>query len=154
MLERAEKLPSSSLPNGFTSNAVAIAVVNLFDGSIPEGKLPHPVDSAANARGQAQAGVAGGRMETVRPEIVITIQRQKHTEYANNCNHWIRISIFTWGLGRYRRRRRRRCELDRTPVEFKHFRNQVLVYSKQKVEWCIETTWAMILANELEPWSR
>lgn len=58
--------------NGFTSDAVAITVVNLFDGSIPEGKLPHPVNSAANTRRQAQAGIGSGRVKAVRPEIIIT----------------------------------------------------------------------------------
>ncbi len=57
----------------FTSDAVAITVVNLFDGSVPEGKLPHPIDSAADASGQTEASVGGGCMETVRPEIIITV---------------------------------------------------------------------------------
>jgi hypothetical protein len=57
----------------FTSDAVAITVINLFDGSIPEGKLSHPIDSAANTRGQTEASVGGGCVETIRPEIVITI---------------------------------------------------------------------------------
>lgn len=63
--------------NGFTSDAVAITVVNLFDGSIPEGKLPHPVNSAANTRRQAQAGIGSGRVKAVRPEIVITYDEKK-----------------------------------------------------------------------------
>jgi len=54
-----------------TSDAVAVSVVDLFDGAVAEGQFAHPVDSAADAGGQAQTGVGGRCVEAVRPEIVI-----------------------------------------------------------------------------------
>lgn len=67
----------------FTSDAVAIAIVNLFDGSIPEGKLPHPVDSAADARRQAQTGIGSRRVKTVRSKVVITISIRSERKLIN-----------------------------------------------------------------------
>ncbi len=63
-----------------TSDRVAISVVNFFDSSISERQFPHPVDAAAHAGGQAQAGVGRRRVEAVRPKIVITAQQTKQQQ--------------------------------------------------------------------------
>ena len=66
-IDRSIDLPS-------TSDTVAISVVDLFDGAVAEGQFAHPVDAASDASGQAQAGVGGRRVESIRPEVVIAAQ--------------------------------------------------------------------------------
>ena len=93
-----------------TSDAVAVSVVDLFDGAVAEGQFAHPVDSAADAGGQAQTGVGGRCVEAVRPEIVIAEnpiiiknQFQRNSQflyffislflYLRKKKKWVRIII-------------------------------------------------------------
>lgn len=56
-----------------TSDAVTVAIVDLLDGPVTEGQLPHPVNSTPNSRRHAQVGVGGRCVESVRAEIVIAV---------------------------------------------------------------------------------
>ena len=62
-----------------TCDVVAVGGVDLFDATVAERQLPHPVDTATHARRQTQAGVTRRWVETVRHEIVIAVQHIPHT---------------------------------------------------------------------------
>lgn len=53
-----------------TSDVIFVGGVDLFYPPVAEGQFPHPVHAAPHARGQAEVGAGGGRVEAVGGEVV------------------------------------------------------------------------------------
>lgn len=55
---------------GLTSDVIFVGGVDLFYSPVAEGQFPHPVHAAPHARGQAEVGAGGGRVEAVCGKVV------------------------------------------------------------------------------------
>lgn len=55
---------------GLTSDVIFVGGVDLFYSPVAEGQFPHPVHAAPHARGQAEVGAGGGRVEAVGGKVV------------------------------------------------------------------------------------
>lgn len=62
-------LPSSWL----TPHIVFVRAIQFFDTPVAEGQFPHPVDPAADTRGQAQVGAGCSCMEAISCKTVSTV---------------------------------------------------------------------------------
>lgn len=63
-----------TLPSGWlTPHIVFVRAIQFFDSSVAEGQFPHPVDPAADTRGQAQVGASCSCMEAISCKTVSTV---------------------------------------------------------------------------------
>lgn len=55
---------------GITSDVIFVGGVDFFYSPVAEGQLSHPVHTSPHARGQAEIGTGGGRVEAVSCKVV------------------------------------------------------------------------------------
>lgn len=75
-----------------TPHVVFVRAVQLFDASVAEGQLPHPVDAAADARSQAQVGAGGGCVEAIRCKTVSAVEGGG----GGRLSFWQKIVEWLW----------------------------------------------------------